>query len=308
MGILDPSAPDVDLRGHSNFSGGGGGGGEISGGPLADWETLGRTANIRVLDFNKNFSIRFQQQYTLWHGSWEVYVGRFAGPQRDGIFLFDRAVGEGRIMDFDSHMVIFDYQELHNLDGNWLVYSGDFIGSGRAQLLLYDPSSGTAQIMLFARNLALTNQKLYSDWATNQVLYVGHFGTNALNVMLYDPEVQQSTFLAFNKALEVVRQSVVQSWDQHLEILVGAFLDRVRCLASHSCSTGDDILVLNRQTGQIQQYVFSFGDQFHQFDNRSTSFERKGIASAQPRVNSADTTTFSLLATLKTSVRDEELY
>jgi hypothetical protein len=275
--------------------------------PLANWETLGRTANIRVLDFNKDFSIRFQQRYTLWHGSWEVYVGRFANSQRDGIFLYDRAVGEGRIMDFDSHMAIFDYQELHNLDGNWLVYSGDFVGSGRAQLLLYDPSSGTAQILTFGRNLALTNQKLYSDWGTNQVLYVGHFGTKALNVMLYDPEAQQSTFFAFDKSLEVVRQSVVQSWDQHLQILVGAFLNRVRCLASHTCSTGDDILVLNRQTGQIQQYAFSFGDQFHEFDNRSTAFERNGIAS-KARVNSIDTTTFSLLATLKTSVRDEELY
>src|SRR5207248_6070151 len=131
-----------DQPGYNNFSGGGGGGGL-----LADWETLGRTANIRVLDFNRDFSIRFQQQYILWHGSWEVYVGRFASSQRDGIFLYDRAVGEGRIMDFDSHMAVFDYQELHNLDGNWLVYSGDFVGSGRAQLLLYDPSSGTAQIL-----------------------------------------------------------------------------------------------------------------------------------------------------------------
>src|SRR5437016_14505242 len=95
--------------------------------------------------------------------------------------------------------------------------------------------------------------------------------------MLYDPEAQQSTFLAFNKALEVVRQSVVQSWDQHLQILVGAFLDRVRCLASHSCSTGDDILVLNRQTGQIQQYSFSFADQFHAFVNRCEYFELKCI-------------------------------
>jgi hypothetical protein len=281
----------------------------MSGVPVANWETLGRTANIRVLDFNKDFSIRFQQEYTLWHGSWEVYVGRFPSSQRDGIFLYDRAVGEGRIMDFDSHMVVFDYQELHNLDGNWLVYSGDFVGSGRAQLLLYDPSTGTAQILTFARNLALTNQKLYSDWGTNQVLYVGHFGTKALNVMLYDPEAQQSTFFAFDKSLEVVHQSVVQSWDQHLQILVGAFLNRVRCLASHICSTGDDILVLNRQTGQIQQYAFSFGDQFNEFDNRSTSFERNGIASAsKARVNSVDTTTFSLLATLRTSVRDEELY
>jgi hypothetical protein len=280
---------------------------DLSGSPPQDWERLGRTANILVLDFNKDFSIRFQQQYTLWHANWEVYVGRFAGPQRDGIFLYDRSVGEGRIMDFDSHLVVSDYQEMHNLDGNWLVYSGDFIGTGRAQLLVYDPSSGAAQILTFAPNLALAGQKLYSNWGTNQVLYVGHFGTSALNVMLYDPEAQQSTFIAFDKRLEVARQYVVHSWSQRWQILVGAFLDRSRCLASHTCSTGDDILVLDRQTGQMQQYIFSFGRQLQEFDNRVQSFARNGVASEQ-HLNSVDTTTFSLLTTLKTSIRDEEIY
>jgi hypothetical protein len=280
---------------------------DLSGEPLQDWERLGRTANILLLDFNKDFSVRVQQQYTLWHANWEVYVGHFAGPHRDGIFLYDRDVGEGRIMDFDSQLVVSDYQEMHNLDGNWLVYSGDFIGTGRAQLLVYDPSSGTAQILTFASNLTLRDQKLYSDWGTNQVLYVGHFGTSTLSVMLYDPEAHQSTFITFDRRLEIAHQYVVQSWDQHSQILVGAFLDRSRCLANRNCSTGDDILVLDRQTGQIQQYVFSFGDQFHEFDNRIAAFQREGVASEQ-RLNSVDTTTFSLLTTLKTSIRDEELY
>ena len=303
----------ADLKGHSNFSGGPGGG--MNGNSLGDWEKQGRTANILVLDFNKDFSIRVQQQYTLWHANWEVYVGRFVNSHRDGIFLYDRAVlkddgsivAEGRIMDFDSHLVVDDYQELHNLKSNWLIYSGDFIGTGRAQLLGYDPSDGTAQILTFTPHLALANQKLYSDWGINQVLYVGHFGTNTLNVMLYDPEAQQSTFIAFDRTLEIVHQYDVQSWSKRWQILIGAFLDRSRCLASRNCSTGDDILVLDRQMGQIQQYIFSFGQQFREFDNRVESFERNGVASQQ-RLNSVDTTTFSLLTTLKTNIKDEELY
>lgn len=280
---------------------------DLSGSAPQDWERLGRTANILVLDFNQDFSIRQQQQYSLWHANWEVYVGRFAGRDRDGIFLYDRNVGEARIMDFDAGMQVDDYQEIHNLDGNWIVYSGDFSGSGRAQLLLYDPSSGSAQILTFARDLSLEKQKTYSDWGTNMVLYVGHFGMPTLSVMLYDPQQEQSAFIAFSRSLEVKQQYTVQSWSARWQILVGAFLDRAHCLSKGNCSSGDDILALDRKTGRIQQYVFSFGRQFQLFDNRAQSFQRNGVETGQ-HLNSVDTTSFSLLNTLSTNVRDEELY
>lgn len=280
---------------------------DLSGVQLADWESVGRSANILVLDFNKDFSVHVQQQYTLWHANWEVYVGRFVSANRDGIFLYDRSVGEGRIMDFDATMKVADYQELHNLDGNWEIYSGDFVGMGRAQLLLYDPSAGNAQLLTFTPNLALRTQKLYSNWGQNRVLYAGHFGMKTLSIMLYNPQAQQSSFFALDKSLAIARRYSVQSWGSRWQILVGAFLDRSRCRLTGNCSRSDDILALDRKTGQIQQFVFSFGRQFKVFDNRSQAFIRSGVA-ADAKLNSVDTTTFSLVGTLKTSIRNEELY
>ena len=280
---------------------------DLSGSAPEDWEKAGRTANILVLDFNKDFSVHIQQSYTLWHANWEVYVGRFVNANQDGIFLYDRLVGEGRIMDFDSNLLINHYQESHNLDGNWVVYSGDFMGAGRAQLFMYDPSSGDGQMLAFAPDLTLAKQVPYSNLGTGLVPYVGHFGMPNASAMLYDPQSGQSTFLAFDKSLAVVQQTTVQSWGHQWQILVGAFLDRERCLSNGNCSTGDDILVLNRQTGQIEQYVFSFGRKFQVYDNRSQAFIRQGIAS-DTRLNQVDTTTFSLLTTLITNIRDEELY
>ena len=128
-----------------------------------------------------------------------------------------------------------------------------------------------------------------------------------LSVMLYDPQAAQSTFVAFDKSLEITHQYQVSSWNQNWQILLGAFVDRSRCLASGNCSTGDDILVLNRQTGQVQQYVFSFGLQYQVFDSRSQAFLREGVA-ADANLGPVDTTSFSLLGTLNTSIRGEELY
>ncbi|MGZ3645682.1 MAG: CHAP domain-containing protein, partial [Ktedonobacteraceae bacterium] len=61
---------------------------DLSGSELQGWETQGRLRNIFVFNFRKNFSINQQQQYTLWHDTWEVYVGRFVNPHQDGIFLY----------------------------------------------------------------------------------------------------------------------------------------------------------------------------------------------------------------------------
>ncbi|HET7638868.1 MAG TPA: hypothetical protein VFK47_09040, partial [Ktedonobacteraceae bacterium] len=128
-----------------------------------------------------------------------------------------------------------------------------------------------------------------------------------LSVMLYDPQAIQSTFLEFNSTLTVTHQVTMQSWDNHWQILIGSFLDRSRCLATHNCLTGDDILVLDRRTGQLEQFVFSFGNQYQVNDNRSQPFAR-GTTRTLESLTSIDTSTFSLLTTLNTSIRGEELY
>lgn len=249
-----------------------------------------------LLDFNKDFSIRSIQKYTLWHNAWEVYIGRFENPQSDGLFLYDPSSGEARVMSFLPNLQISNYQEIHNLQGNWEVHIGDFNGSGRAQVLLYDPSSGEAQFLTFANDLSLSHQTSLPDLGKNLVLYVGHFGMHTLSVMLYNPQAAKSTFIAFDASLKIAHRYTIKSWDQQWQVLIGAFVNRSRCLAKHTCTSGDDILVLNRQTGQLQQYVFSFPSQHAQ-----------GKDSSQPLL-SINTTPFNLLTTLSTSIRNEELY
>ncbi len=280
---------------------------DLSGSALQAWETQGRMTNVIVFNFKHDFRINQQQQYTLWHDAWEVYVGRFANPHQDGIFLYDRIPGEARILDFDSKMVVSQYQEIHNLAGNWEVHSGNFNNSGRAQVLLYDPSSGDAQFLLFGSDLSLVNHKRVAGWGTGRVLYIGHFGLPSLSIMLSNAQAGQSTFLAFDSALRVAHQYTIASWDQHSQVLVGAFLDRSRCLATHTCSSGDDILVLNRKSGQVHQYIFSFGNHFKVFDNRVQAFLREGVTSTAT-LSAVDATSFSLMSTLDTSIHNQELY
>ena len=274
---------------------------------LPGMSTQGLVSNVMLLSLDKNFHIVRQQRYALMDNAWEVYVGRFVNASQDALFLYDRLLGEARMISLNSSLQITHYQKVHNLNGNWAVYSGDFNGSGRSQVLLYDPSSGSAQFLTFKSDLSLAKQKSYDGWGTNKVLYVGHFGLPTLSVMLFDPEAGGSSFLAFNKSLAVVHQYTVQNWNASWQILVGSFVDRSRCLAEHNCATGDDILVLDRKTGKMQQYVFSFGRRFQVFDNRSQSFVREGLASPN-RMNMVDTTSFSLLATLPTDIHGEELY
>lgn len=279
----------------------------MSGTALQEWEKQGRTANIELLDFNPDFSIHQRQYYTLWHANWEVYIGRFVNPSQDGIFLYDRLQGEGRLIDFDSSLTIQDYQELHNLSGNWVVSSGDFVGAGRSQLLLYDPSNGDVQLLTLKADLSLAGQKLVHDLGTNMVLYVGHFGLPTLSIMMYDPQNAQSTFVAFDTSFQVTHEYLVNTWDQSKQILVGAFVDRARCDGKAECAAGDDILVLNRQNGQLEQYVFTFGRKFQVYDNRVQSFVRQGMI-AEQSVNAVDSTTFRMVGTQLTSIKNEELY
>src|SRR5712692_282385 len=278
-------------------------GGNPGGGP----ETQAAPANVLVVDFNRDLRVRHVQPYTLSQNSWEVYVGRFVNPGQDGIFLYDRTSGEARLMSFTSALLLAHSQELHNLAGNWEVHSGDFAGSGQAQVLLYDPGTGDAHFLVFARDLSLAAQKSYAGWGKNLVLYPGHFGSPAPGIMLYDPAAQQSTFLAFDARLQITLHYAVPSWDQHWQILVGAFLDRSRCLARGNCTTGDDILLLDRRTGEMQQYIFSFGPRFKVYDNRLQAFLREGAA-AEALLIAVGAPSFSVLATLDTTITVEELY
>ena len=279
----------------------------MSGDALAAWEKQGRTANVVVMDFNPDLTLHVQQAYTLWHANWEVYVGRFAGPSRDAIFLYDRMTGESRLLDFNANLFVDDYQPIHGLKGNWNIYSGDFAGKGQAQLLLYDPSSGDARMLLFAKDLSLLHTQTYSGWGTNAVVYVGHFGMPSVSAMLYSPQESRSFFIAFDASLHVTHQYTVHTWGPRWQILVGSFLDRAQCLQNKNCSTGDDLLVLDRQTGHLEQFVFSFGRAFKVFDNRTMSFIRNGIVSDLHQ-KIVDSTTFNLPQSLDTSIRGEELY
>jgi len=264
-------------------------------------------SNVIALSFDQNFNVAQFQQYTLMDNAWEIYVGRFVSSNQDALLLYDRMLGEMRLLSFDSKLRVVHYQAIHSVDANWEVHSGDFMGAGRAQVLLYDPSTGDAEFLILKPDLALANTKMISGFGINQVLYTGHFGAATLSVMLYDPQAIRSTFYAFDTTLDIAHQVTVSSWDNHWQVLIGAFVDRSRCLASNNCLTGDDILVLDRRTGQMEQFVFSFGNQYQVVDNRSQGFVRNNVVSS-PSLTPVDTTTFSLLATLSTSIRGEELY
>lgn len=271
----------------------------------ADTPTLSN--NVIVFNLNADFTVHAMQEYTLVDNAWEVYVGRFASANQDGLFLYDRVLGEARLLSFNTKLQVVHYQAIHSIDPNWEVHSGDFSGSGQAQVLLYNPSTGNAQMEVLKSDLSVANEVTFSSWGTNMALYVGHFGTPTLNVMLYDPQAGQSTFIAFDSTLAVSHQYTVSGLGQNWQVLVGAFLDRSRCLAAHDCSTGDDILALDRVSGQLQEYIFSFGNQYQVVDNRSQAFVENAVASTVSLLP-VDTSYFSLQASFITNIHDEELY
>lgn len=273
-------------------------------GQSANGDSSTRTANVMLMDFDQNFNIVHRQVYYLWHADWEVYVGRFAGKNQDGIFLYDRTMGEARVIDFNKDMQINTYHEMHNLTGNWMVYSGDFAGLGNAQLMLYDPIAGAMQLMAFDQHLNIIHDKLFSNIGKNEVAYIGHFGQTTPGIMLYDPQAAQSTFMSVDHALAIDHEYLVKSWSQSSQILVGDFADRDAC--GSSCAS-DSILVLNRKTGLMEQYVFTFGHVSKVYDNRVQGFMREGVSVVQ-HVSLVDTSTFSMVSSLSTPIRNEELY
>lgn len=273
----------------------------------ASWSAAGLTADIMLISLDKDFTVKTTQEYSLWHNSWEVYVGRFVNANRDGLFLYDRLSGEARLVEYSSKLEVSQFQFLHNLGNNWEVHTGDFSGQGQAQILLYDPTSGDAQMLVLDSKLKVVNQPSFSGWSAGAVLYVGHFGLPTLSVMLYNPQQSQSMFIAFDTTLGIVHQATVQSWGPNMQILIGSFLDHALCLQQHTCANGDDILVLNRQSGQVQQYIFSFGNQFSVYDNRIQGFLRDGMASTV-NVFPIDASLFSLLTSEDSTIHNEELY
>lgn len=281
--------------------------GDTSGQSPAEWATSGLSAEIRLVSFTKNGGVGVSQDYSLWHNSWEIYIGRFLSPTRDGVFLYDRTVGEARVVGFSAKLQLAQFRFLHNLGGNWDVHTGSFNGQIQAQILLYDPGTGDAQMLTLKKDLTVDKQITYASWGTDLVLYVGHFGLPTLSVMLYDPQLARSTFLAFDTSLNIVHQAIIQTWDQNSQILVGAFLDRSLCLTQHTCASGDDILVLNRTTGMVQQYVFSFGNLFNIYDNRIQAYLRDGMAMVASMFP-VDASLFRLLSSEASTIHGEELY
>ncbi|HCI81047.1 MAG TPA: hypothetical protein DHW02_15320 [Ktedonobacter sp.] len=276
---------------------------------LDQWNASNRTATVVLLDFNSDLSVHHLQQYTYWHNSWEVYIGRYKNTNQDGVFLYDRSIGEARIMDFSPDLTINDYTELHDLKGNWQIFSGDFNGSGRAQVMLYEPSKGLGAFLVFNSDLTLQRRQDYTGWTPNEVFYVGHFGTDRLNAMLYDPQKGTSTFIVFNDALKILTLHTVQSWNSNWQILIGAFTGNSICMSSANCKQDDDILALNRTNGQIQQFAFTFGGQYKEINNRARAFEqlhKKGSLGSD--LVTVDTTSFQTVATFDTSIRGEEVY
>ena len=283
-------------------------GGDLSGTNVGDLQSSPPPPpNILLVSFTSDLHIQQQQAYTLLHDSWEVYIGRFVNAQQDGLLLYDRTAGQARLLDFNSALLVKHYQSLFLPPGNWDIHSGDFAGSGRAQVLLYDPGTGDLQFLVFAPDFSLVNQVDDAGLNTGQVLYVGHFGLPALSVMLYDAAAGQSTFLAFDASLHIAHQVSVPAWDRHWQILIGAFLDRAACQATSQCATVDDMLVLNRQSGQLLQYRFTFGNQYQVFDNRLQAFLRDGVV-ITARLQSVDTSSLTWQASLDASITTEELY
>ena len=282
-------------------------GGDLSGNARIDTQSLGLTPNIMLVSFKSDFSIDTQQEYTLMYDSWEVYIGRFDNPNQDGLFLYDRVAGEARIMDFTRTLLVNHYQSLSGLDGNWDIHTGDFNDSGRAQVLLYDPGTGYTRFLAFAPDLSSKARVNNPTLLPGRVLYVGHFGLPSLSVMLYDPTAGRSTFYAFDTFLAIHRKYSATSLTQRWQILIGSFLDRSACIANHTCAAGDDVLALNRKTGQVQQFIFTFGNQYHVFDNRSQAFLREGAAST-PVMNTVNASSFEPEKVLNTGIFNDELY
>ncbi|WP_376793648.1 hypothetical protein, partial [Thermogemmatispora sp.] len=283
------------------------GGGNDLGGSQSSQSQL--VPNVLLVDFTSTFGIRQLQRYLLSQDSWEIYIGRFVSAQQDGLFLYDRLNGQARLISFNARLQVAHNQAVTDLDGNWQVYSGDFCGLGQAQLLLYDPIAGQAQLLLLNRNLQVQARQSYSQWSSGGILYTGHFGGAAEGLMLYDPLRAESTFIAFDRQGELTHQYTVASWNQDWQVLIGSFIDHTSCGAEATCATGDDILVLNRQTGRLEQYAFHFQPTLKLYDNRLQAFVREGLAQEQDNyLKIVDTSTFSLLAILDTPVHSEELY
>ena len=270
------------------------------------------SSNVLLVNFDATGTPRIQRAYSLWNANWEFYTGHLTSLLHDDVFVYDRISGEGHLLLFDASLRVQHETLLHGLQGDWLLTMGDFIGVGTAQLFLYDPTQGTARMLAFAADGSLHTQQTYTHLGTHELVYVGHFGLPTMSVMLHDPTPGQSLFLSFDRHLDISHESRVQTWGTRWQILVGSFLPRTTTACADTldtapCSTHDDLLVLDRQTGQLTPFVVSLKQNASRFDPRVTAFERLRVAPTLP-VQPVETSIVSLAATLETSIRNEEVY
>ena len=276
------------------------------------------SSNVWFVTFDATGTPRVQRPYTLWNANWEYSIGSLTSASQDDLFLYDRTRGEGHLLVFGSSFQVQHETVMHGLQGNWLLTMGDFIGAGTAQLLLYDPTQGTARMLAFARDGSVQQHQDYSHLGTHELVYTGYFGLPTMSVMLHDPTQGQSLFLSFDHQLALSHESRMQTWGTRWQVLVGSFLleTTTGCTDTPPCSTGetretagthDDLLVLDRQTGQLEPFAISLAHNAHRFDPRVMAFERLGVAPTL-QARPVETGVVSLGATLETSIRTEEVY
>ncbi len=194
-------------------------------------------------------------------------------------------------LDFDQNFQVLHFQQYTLMDNNWEVYTGGFVNSNQDGLLLYDRVLRDVRLLGFDSNLHITHNQPIHNVDGNWEVFSGDFkGAGRSQVLFYNPIGGNAQILTLKTDLSLADTKNYTGWG-----------------TNHNCSTGDDILVLNRRTGQLEQFVFSFGNQYQVDDTRSQGFVRSRVA-PMDSLTSIDASSFSLLTTLNTSIRGEELY
>lgn len=118
------------------------------------------TAEIRPVSFTSRFTVGTTQGYAFWHSFWGGYGGRLVNANQDGIFLYNRNVGETWLLSFTSYLQLAHFQFLQGLGDNWEVHTSDFTGQGHSHILCYDPSSGDARMLVLKQDLLAAGQRV----------------------------------------------------------------------------------------------------------------------------------------------------
>src|SRR5579859_5177558 len=235
------------------------GSGSSNPGP-ADWQHLHRTATLRLVDYNLNFSIHQEVEFDHWHNTWEIQPGHF-GSEQNGLLLFDHQAGEARIMIFTTQMQIAQTYSASHWNTRWEPFIDDFTGTGQDSLLLYDRSSGTVRLLAFTPTLQLARTAMYTGWAPGWDVYTGHWGgaaQNAAELFLYDPKQGRAAFVSFGPHLEIANQKMYEGWHHTWTVFVGQFLTSCNAVANAPCLS--TILLADTQAGKAKVVQFHFAD------------------------------------------------